>query len=222
MAGGSGRRFGPHPGRAPKQFIELAGRRVLDWSVEAARTVAEGVVVVVPPGVESEGDPCSRSTQDTRLVVTGGPTRAASVRAGLRAVPDDAAVVVVHDAVRPLAAPALFETVVAAVRAGAEGAVPVLPVGDTLKRVGEDGSVVATVDRQGLVVVQTPQAFSAATLRRAHDGEPDATDDAGLLERIGASVRTVPGDPRNVKITQPGDLELLEALVRDECSRGDD
>jgi 2-C-methyl-D-erythritol 4-phosphate cytidylyltransferase len=204
VAGGSGQRFG-----APKQFLELGGRPIIAWSVAAARSVADGVVVVVP-GTEGDGGP--HAEVDADVVVAGGSTRAVSVRAGLKAVPDDADVVVVHDAARPLASPALFEAVVTAVRGGAEGAVPVIPVGDTLKRAA-DGTITATVDRADLVAVQTPQAFAAATLRRAHAGAPQATDDAGLVERIGATVRTVDGDPRNLKLTQPGDFPLLEAVV---------
>ena len=204
MAGGSGRRFG-----ATKQFLELAGRPVVAWSVDAARAVADGVVVVIP--VE-EGALGSEWKLDADRVVTGGASRASAVRAGLEAVPEDAAIVVVHDAARPLASPALFEAVVAAVRDGAQGAVPVVALGDTLKR-AERGVVVGTVDRSGMVSVQTPQAFAADVLREAHADGPEATDDAALLERIGATVRTVDGDPQNLKITHPGDLDVCEALV---------
>jgi 2-C-methyl-D-erythritol 4-phosphate cytidylyltransferase len=204
VAGGSGRRFG-----ATKQFLELAGRPVVAWSVDAARAVADGVVVVVPAeggAIGSEWKP------DADRIVTGGSTRASSVRAGLEAVPEDAAIVVVHDAARPLASPALFEAVVAAVHDGAPGAVPVVALGDTLKR-AERGVVVGTVDRSGMVSVQTPQAFAADVLREAHADGPEATDDAALLERIGATVHTVDGDPQNLKITHPGDLDVCEALV---------
>ncbi len=176
MAGGTGRRFG-----APKQFLDLAGRPVLSWSVEAARTIADGVVVVVPGAghTEGAGGPVGGSVAEAGAdwvadvgsgvdrVVAGGPSRADSVRAGLAAVPGDAAIVVVHDAVRPLAPPSLFADVVAAVRQGADGAVPAIPVGDTLKRTA-DGVVTSTVDRHDLVAVQTPQAFAADILRRAH------------------------------------------------------
>jgi 2-C-methyl-D-erythritol 4-phosphate cytidylyltransferase len=120
---------------------------------------------------------------------------------------------VVHDAARPLASPSLFGAGVARVRAGgAAGAIPVLAVGDTLKRVSGD-SVVATVDREGLVSVQTPQAFEARALRDAHAGGAEATDDAGLLEERGMTVCTVPGEARNVKITRPDDLELAELYL---------
>ncbi len=206
VAGGSGLRFG-----AEKQFLELAGRPVAEWSIRAARTVADGVVLVVPDA-PSGGVPES-ATGAADVVVTGGASRADSVRAGLAAVPDDAAVVVIHDAVRPLASAVLFASVVAGVReGGAVGVVPVLAVTDTIKRT--DGStVLATLERDGLVTVQTPQAFDALTLRTAHASGGDATDDAGLLERIGATVRTVPGEARNLKLTGPEDLVVAEALV---------
>jgi len=207
VAGGSGSRFG-----RPKQFLDLAGRPVIAWSVAAARTVADGVVVVVPADTDPavvDGRPWGADQ-----VVTGGDTRCASVRAGLAAVPGTAAVIVVHDAARPLAPAPLWAAVVDAVAAdGVDGAIPVLPVADTLKRV-VDGTVEATVDRDGMVTVQTPQAFVAATLRAAHAAGDEATDDAGLLESLGATVRTVAGDPRNLKLTRAGDLAVAEALAR--------
>ncbi len=209
VAGGTGDRFG-----RPKQFLNLGGRTVVERSVAGARAVAAGVVLVVPAGQPvGAGAPDSNFSAD--VLVDGGSSRAASVRAGLAAVPAEATVVVVHDAARPLASPALFEAVVAAVagQSGADGAVPVLPVTDTLKRVA-DGQVIATVDREGLVAVQTPQAFRASVLRRAHRDQAEGTDDASLLESIGATVRTVPGDPRNLKLTVPHDLVLAEILVR--------
>jgi len=210
VAGGSGRRFG-----GPKQFLQLAGRPVAAWSVEAARSVSDGVVLVVP-GHPASGEPdCNPGapTIGADVVVAGGRSRAESVRAGLAAVPEEAAIIVVHDAARPLAGAPLFAAVVEAVRAGgADGAIPVLPVVDTLKRTS-DGTVRSTVDRDGLVAVQTPQAFVASTLRAAHRTAGQATDDAALLERLGATVCTVSGDPRNVKLTRPEDLEVAEALI---------
>jgi 2-C-methyl-D-erythritol 4-phosphate cytidylyltransferase len=134
------------------------------------------------------------------------------VRAGLGAVPLGAEIVVVHDAARPLASAELFHAVIGAVRDGADGAVPGLAVADTLKRV-DDVRVTATVDRVGLVAVQTPQAFAAATLRAAHATGADATDDAALVEEIGGTVVVVPGDPRNLKVTGPADLMIAAALL---------
>ncbi len=201
VAAGSGRRFG-----APKHFAPLGGRALVQWAVDAARPVADGVVLVLP--ADADGD----AIVGVDAVVTGGATRAASVRAGLAAVPGSAEVIVVHDGARPLASPALFRAVVDAVAAGADAAVPAVAVADTLKLVVGD-TVTATVARDGLVAVQTPQAFSAAVLRRAHHAEPEATDDAGLVESLGATVRVVPGDPRNIKVTTATDLDVVRALV---------
>jgi 2-C-methyl-D-erythritol 4-phosphate cytidylyltransferase len=194
VAAGSGARFG-----GQKQFEELEGRRVVDWAVAACRSVADGVVLVVP------ADHLDDPTFATDLVVGGGTTRSASVRCGLDAVPPEAHIVIVHDAARPFAAPALFEAVVAAVRDGADGAVPGVPLADTIKRVA-DGRVVATLDRSELVAVQTPQAFAAAALRRAHAAGGEATDDAALVEAASGVVAVVPGDPANTKITRRADL----------------
>ena len=194
VAAGSGSRFG-----GAKQFAELEGRRVVDWALVASRTVADGVVLVVPADHEED----EASVADA--VVAGGATRSASVRAGLAAVPPDADVVIVHDAARPFAAPALFEAVIAAVRDGADGAVPGVPLADTVKRV-VGSQVIATLDRDELVAVQTPQAFTAAALRRAHAGAVEATDDAALVEAAGGRVVVVPGDPANTKLTLRTDL----------------
>jgi 2-C-methyl-D-erythritol 4-phosphate cytidylyltransferase len=206
VAGGGGRRFG---GR--KQFEEIGGRTLVALSIEAARTVAEAVVLVVPDDVASAPE---SETHGADAVVAGGPTRTASVAAGLAAVPEAVDIIVIHDGARPLAAPSLFRSVVDAVVAGADGAVPALAVADTLKRVDEHGSVQETVERAGLMTVQTPQAFRAVVLRRAHGFGGDATDDAGLVEAQGATVRVVPGDPRNLKVTTPDDLVLARALAQ--------
>lgn len=208
VAAGSGRRFG-----APKQFTSLGGRAMVRWALEAARAVADGVVLVLPPDAASGRDAPPDATEGADVVVAGGESRAASVRAGLAAVPASAEVIVVHDGARPLASPALFRAVVDAVEGGADAAVPALAVVDTLKRV--DGDVVtATVDREAIVAVQTPQAFRAAVLRGAHERAPEATDDAALVESRGATVRVVPGDPRNIKVTTAADLDIVRALVR--------
>jgi len=194
VAAGSGSRFG-----GPKQFAELEGRRVVDWALAAARSVADGVVLVVPADHLVDEAPAAD------VVVVGGATRSGSVRAGLAAVPDGAEVVVVHDAARPFAGPALFEAVVSCVRSGADGAVPGVAIADTVKRVA-DGRVVDTLDRAELVAVQTPQAFAAGALRRAHAAGAEATDDAALVEAAGGRVMVVAGDPANTKITLRADL----------------
>jgi 2-C-methyl-D-erythritol 4-phosphate cytidylyltransferase len=207
VAAGRGERFG-----APKQYEWLGDRRVLDWAMAGARAVASGVVLVLPPDRAGGNEP------GADVVVAGGSTRSASVRAGLAAVPPEADVVVVHDAARPLAPVAVFEAVVQAVLDGADGAVPGLPLADTVKRVAGAGGdvVVATVDRADLVAVQTPQAFRADVLRRAHAAGADATDDAGLVEAAGGKVVVVPGDPANAKLTTRHDLLAARALVEGE------
>jgi len=201
VAGGTGLRFGG----TPKQYEMLAGRRILDWSLAAAGEASDGVITVLPPGDAGDAG-----------TVAGGETRSASVRNGLAAVPSEATIVCVHDAARPFATEADFEAVVAAVRAGADGAVPALPVTDTIKVIDGAGTVVATPDRSTLVAVQTPQAFRADVLRRAHASGREGTDDAALVERLGATVVVVPGSVRNRKITVPEDLEWArrEAVAR--------
>ncbi|MBV9411837.1 MAG: 2-C-methyl-D-erythritol 4-phosphate cytidylyltransferase [Acidimicrobiia bacterium] len=201
VGGGMGIRYG-----TVKQYEQLGDKRVLDWALEAARAVAEGVVLVVP------ADRAGETEHGVDAVVAGGATRPASVRAGLAAVPGDAEVIVVHDAARPLASVGLFELVIEQVRNGADAAIPGLQPADTIKRV--DGDVVlGTVDRQSLAAVQTPQAFAAAVLRRAHEGDPEATDDAALVEAIGGRVVLVPGEEGNAKITSPHDLVVARALI---------
>jgi 2-C-methyl-D-erythritol 4-phosphate cytidylyltransferase len=201
VAAGSGARFG-----GMKQFEALAGTRLVDRAVTTAARAADGVVLVLPPGSEWDGPAVA-------AVAPGGATRAASVRAGLELVPAAAEVIAVHDAARPLATDALYTAVVDAVRAGADGAVPALAVADTIKRVTGD-RIVETVARDDLVAVQTPQAFRADVLRRAHAGGADGTDDAALVEAIGGTVVTVPGEPANVKVTASEDLAVLESLLR--------
>lgn len=202
VAAGHGARFG-----GAKQFLSLAGTTVVERSIAASRSVAGGVVVVLPAG--EAGEPWGADT-----AVEGGATRSASVRAGLAALPASAEIVVVHDAARPLASPALFSRVVEALSEGVAGAVCAIPVVDTLKEVAGDPPVVRrTVPRETLVAIQTPQAFPAGVLRRAHAAGAEATDDAALVESLGGLVRVVPGDPANIKITDPADLALAELLL---------
>jgi 2-C-methyl-D-erythritol 4-phosphate cytidylyltransferase len=200
VAGGSGSRFG-----AAKQFARLAGVAVIDRALGATREACDCVVVVVP------NDVAWRAPSEV-ATAPAGATRSDSVRSGLAVVPGDAEVVVVHDAARPLASRALFAAVINAVRDGADAAVPALPVVDTVKRVAA-GRVVGTVDREDLVIVQTPQAFRAAALRAAHRTSADETDDAALIEADGGTVVVVPGEARNLKLTIASDLELAQALL---------
>ena len=197
LAAGRGERFG-----APKQFLPLAGETLVERSVAAVSGVCDGVVVTVPPGT------------DLRLpgarTVVGGSTRAASVRAGLAAVPEGVATIVIHDAAHPLATPDLVARVVAAVEAGADGAVPVVAMTETVVRV--DGGVLGdVVPRAGLALVQMPHAFRAAVLRRAHAPGPDVSDEATLLRQLGLEVIAVPGEATNLHVTTPDELRLTIA-----------
>jgi 2-C-methyl-D-erythritol 4-phosphate cytidylyltransferase len=207
VAGGSGARFG-----RPKQYESLGDARVLDRSVAVASRASAGVVVVVP------GSDVDSESAVFRHVVAGGASRSESVRAGLAAVPADATVVCVHDAARPFASAELYARVVAAVAAGADGAIPGLAVTDTIKVVATDGTVAATPDRATLRAVQTPQAFRARALREAHASGGDGTDDAALVEAAGGRVVVVDGEPMNRKITHPDDLDWARRVVQEETT----
>jgi len=200
VAAGGGSRFG-----AAKQFLRLGDASVLDRAVGAATEACDGVVVVLPTDAPWSAPPGVRTT-------AGGATRSDSVRAGLAHIPNDAHVVVVHDAARPLASRRLFIAVIDVVEHGADAAVPAVPLTDTVKRVLHD-RVLETIARDGLVAVQTPQAFRVAVLRAAHTSEAIDTDDAALVERSGGRVVVVPGESRNLKITRSEDLELAQALL---------
>jgi 2-C-methyl-D-erythritol 4-phosphate cytidylyltransferase len=207
-AAGTGERLGLD---RPKAFASLNDRPLIAESLERldGSDWIEGIVVAAPPGWE---EPCILVAEEVAAgkvaeTVTGGATRTESVRAALAEVPEEATVVLVHDAARPLVTDEVVERVLTAVGDGWDGAVPGLPVSDTLKRV-EGEAVAETVDREALVVAQTPQAFLADVLRRALAGG-DASDCAALVEAGGGRVRFVLGDRRLLKITEPADLELV-------------
>jgi 2-C-methyl-D-erythritol 4-phosphate cytidylyltransferase len=222
VAAGAGERLG---GSMPKALVPLAGVPMLVRSARAASTAhgVDAVVVAAPAGYEDLAHAMLEPV-GTHSVVTGGDSRQASVRAALAALPAEVPFVVVHDAARPLATPELFTAVLGALDGSpdVDGAVPVLPIPDTVKRV-RDGFVIGTEDRAALRLAQTPQAFRADALRRSHAlaaGEGVLfTDDAALLEWAGRRVTTVPGEQDNLKITTPEDLaravHLLEERVRD-------
>jgi 2-C-methyl-D-erythritol 4-phosphate cytidylyltransferase len=217
VAAGLGERFG---GDRPKAFSKLGDRPLLAESLERLDRSdwIESIVIVAPREWEEPSILVAEelSAGKVHSAVTGGATRAESVRAGLEGVPDDAAVVLVHDAARPILAEDVLERVITGLEEGWDGVAPGLLIADTVKRV--DGDAVAeTVDRSGLVAVQTPQAFLAETLRRAHAAGGDATDCAGLVEAAGGRVRIVEGDPRLLKVTTQDDLDVAEALLRAEA-----
>ncbi len=202
VAAGSGRRFG-----ADKLGVAVDGdRTVLDLSVETALEASTGVVVVLRPD-----DPLLHATPAPGLrFVAGGDSRSASARNGLDAVPDDATVILVHDAARPLAGLDVYRRVIDAVRSGAAAVVPAVPVVDTIRSL--DGEI---VDRDRLRAVQTPQGFDAGALRAAYAEGGDATDDAQLVAQMGHEVVVVDGDVRSLKVTRPVDIAFVSALMED-------
>ncbi|MFM7718652.1 MAG: 2-C-methyl-D-erythritol 4-phosphate cytidylyltransferase [Actinomycetota bacterium] len=216
-AAGSGERLG---GDEPKAFVALAGRPLLLHAIDALRAAPSigHIVVAVPADWDARARALLGADPHCEIV-EGGPSRRDSVRLALATVDPSIEIVVCHDAARPLAPPALVEAAIAGLD-GADGAVPGLPVVDTVKRV-EDGFVVRTEPREGLVAVQTPQAFRAAALREAHARtETDVTDDAMALELAGFRVRVVPGDPRAFKVTTAEDLARAESLLTGTDVRG--
>jgi 2-C-methyl-D-erythritol 4-phosphate cytidylyltransferase len=208
VAAGSGERLGA---AAPKAFVEVAGRPMLEWSIDALREagIADIVVALPPDGVAPAG--C--------VGVRGGATRSESVRAALNAAPGSGPVVV-HDAARPLVSPSLFAEVLSALES-ADCAIAAARVTDTIKEADESLAVVATLDRSKLWAIQTPQAFRRPALQAALDVDAAilarATDDAWLVERAGGTVRVVEASPGNFKITTPHDLRLADMILRERC-----
>jgi 2-C-methyl-D-erythritol 4-phosphate cytidylyltransferase len=207
-----------------KQDIRVGAHPVLRWTIDVleATPEIEGVVVAVPAEDVGSWRRRLRSCPKVRAVVAGGAERQESVAHALAAVPGTARWILVHDGVRPCITPALIRAVVEAAQTHG-AAIAALPVVETLKR-GTEGRVVETVARDGLFAVQTPQGFQAALLREAHrraaaDGVR-GTDDAALVERLGMTVRLVPGLPGNVKITRPEDVPLARQLLAGRRTRG--
>ncbi len=212
VAAGRGERLGS--GR-PKALVTLAGRPMLAWSIAALRKVAavSEIVIALPAG-ELGAAPAGT------VAVEGGITRSESVRAALHASTGGDPVIV-HDAARPLAQPALFERALAHLEQYAcDAAIAAAPVSDTIKQVADDGRTVqSTLDRARLWAVQTPQVFRRSALERALAAPPEllavATDDAWLIERAGGVVRVVQSDPGNLKVTTLTDLHVAELLLRE-------
>ena len=187
---------------------------MLDWSLQAMRRwVGNQLILVVPADRLQDPEPLAA------LVVCGGPTRSASVRAGIKALPPDAAYVLVHDAARPLVSDEVMAEIISALMSGAICVVPGVPVTDTVKRV-HNAMVMETLNRAELVAVQTPQGFAADVLRRVHADGSEATDDAALVEQAGGCTMVVAGDPLTRKITTPDDLEWLAARISQQHPNG--
>lgn len=209
-AAGSGQRLAAG---APKAFVNLAGRPMLERAIAGLRDsgVVDSIVVAVPP---SRTDEAKLVFGGEALIVAGGADRTESVRAALAAV-GDADYVLVHDAARALTPPSLVARVVRALEAGHSAVVPGLPVADTIKAVDANGAVLGTPERAGLRAIQTPQGFHIDVLRRAYAraGDGGFTDDASMVEQAGGQVQVVEGDPLAFKITTPLDLVLAEAIL---------
>jgi 2-C-methyl-D-erythritol 4-phosphate cytidylyltransferase len=238
LAGGGGTRFG-----GPKQFFDLGGEPLLAHPVAAARAASDGIVVVVPAGTAVSWSPPPGVRQ-----VTGGATRAESVRAGLAAVPADAGIIVITDAAHPLATAALYRRVVDEVRAGADAAVPGLPLTEVVKevrvadeiRVADQARVAdqiqpaagglgpcprlvagASLPRETHRLVQTPHAFRADLLRSVHAGAREAVEDSAMVAEAGGLVVVVPGEPANIHVTTPDELAMARLLITHVRSEGE-
>jgi 2-C-methyl-D-erythritol 4-phosphate cytidylyltransferase len=216
VAAGEGRRFGAD---RPKAFIGFNGQVLLGHAVALFddHDEVDRMVLVVPAGWEEPAELLADQLAAGKVasVIAGGNTRAESVAVGLAELPEAAGTVLVHDAARPLASPALVSRVLGAL-ANADGAVPAVPVADTIKRISGE-AITSTLARDGLVAVQTPQAFRVAKLKDAYDRPLDelraATDCSSLLEQAGMSVAWVEGERANLKITEPDDLRLAGAFL---------
>lgn len=200
VAAGRGHRFG-----GDKQAVDLSGRPVLARSVATAAEMSDGVVVVAASDRLAVVTDLLVGIERMAEVVSGGSTRASSVRAGLAAVPTEATVILVHDGARPLASVDLFRRVASRVGKGVDAVVPGVAVSDSLRTVA--GGI---LDREEVIAVQTPQAFSAQVLRDAHRFCDEASDDATLVEAAGGTVVVMEGETTNVKITVPFDLAVAE------------
>lgn len=214
VGGGRGQRFGSS---IPKQFLTLGESPLLQYSIElfTSHPHVSGTVVVLP---EEYVETWRQRLQAQNIIVTaGGDTRQDSVKQGLAKVPEEASFISIHDAARPFATVDLLNRLLAAAGDGG-AAIPALPVSDTLKRGNGDGTVLQTVDRRELYQVQTPQVFSRDLLLKAlawaEQKGVQATDEATLVERMGAKVKMVLGEAGNLKVTQAADLEMAEALWR--------
>ncbi|HCE60652.1 2-C-methyl-D-erythritol 4-phosphate cytidylyltransferase [Janibacter terrae] len=214
VAAGSGTRLGAD---RPKAFVELAGATILEHALRGVLAAGPAEVVLVVP--QAQLAPARQivervPAQDVGVaVVAGGAERTESVARGLDALSERVTMVLVHDAARCLTPVAVFDRVVAAVATGAAGAIPGLPVVDTIKVVDERGVITSTPVRESLRAVQTPQGFDRAVLAAAHAAGVLATDDAALVEALGHDVVVVEGDPRALKITTPEDLARAERLL---------
>lgn len=214
-AAGRGHRLGAS---LPKALVAVAGTPLVVHAVRAMQSAGIDVIVVTAP--DGYVNDMQALVPEARVMV-GGVLRQDSIALALASLPDDVEIVLVHDAARGLAPVSVITSVIEAVRGGADAAIPVLPMSDTVKQVSADGTVVRTIDRSHLRAVQTPQGFKRPVLQRAHDeatGE-EVTDDAALVEALGLVVTTVPGARLAMKVTTATDLVVAESMLAAEVDR---
>jgi 2-C-methyl-D-erythritol 4-phosphate cytidylyltransferase len=201
LAAGSGSRLGEM-----KQFLKVGGSRLVDHSVRVTASVCQEVVLVLPSGYSWQGERVSR-------IVAGGETRIDSARRGLDAVPSSARIVLIHDAAHPLASKRLLDSLIRAVQqSDVDAVLPALPTKDTVMRVRGD-VIFETIPREGLVWVQMPYVFKTNVLRAAHAHGGEATDESVLVQRLGARIKTIPGEAGNIHVATRDDLAIVARLL---------
>ncbi len=205
---GMGHRLGAD---IPKALIQLDGITLVERAFAALSKVVDEIVITAPAGYEEQ---FRQIVGESAKVITGGVLRSDSVNLALNALSPSVKYVLVHDAARALATQDLASRVLQDLKSGAPAVIPALNVVDTIKEVDRDGYVRSTPDRAALRAVQTPQGFELSVLRRAHEASADATDDAALVEALGIKVKTIAGEARAMKITNPEDLAVAVTHLR--------
>lgn len=217
VAAGSGSRFGS---QLPKQFCIMAGKPVLMHTVSRFRQVLpdDNIITVLSPDMEKTWiEMCREYGFTPAKIAYGGETRWQSVKNALQMIPPEAGIIMVHDGARPLVSPELILRA-SILPSHTEAAVPTIPLTDSIRRL-TGGGTSCHADRAGFVAVQTPQSFRAQLLRRAYalPYSPDMTDDASVAEAAGADITLIEGEPSNIKITNPGDITIAEAMFKAQC-----
>ena len=204
---GLGNRLGANH---PKALLQIDGITLVERAFTSLSSVVDEIVITAPTGYETE---FRKIVGESAKVITGGVLRSDSVRLALDSLSPSIEYVLVHDAARGLATPDVARRVLDTLKAGESAVIPVLPVVDTIKEIDSAGYVRTTPDRSALRSIQTPQGFEVSVLRRAHEASEDATDDAALVEALGIKVKTIDGEARALKITNPSDIATAHSLL---------
>ena len=204
---GLGNRLGANH---PKALLQIDGITLVERAFTSLSSVVDEIVITAPTGYETE---FRKIVGESAKVITGGVLRSDSVRLALDSLSPSIEYVLVHDAARGLATPDVARRVLDTLKAGESAVIPVLPVLDTIKEIDSAGYVRTTPDRSALRSIQTPQGFEVSVLRRAHEASEDATDDAALVEALGIKVKTIDGEARALKITNPSDIATAHSLL---------